>query len=135
MSTPHASPDVAAEITRWIGHLGAERRMSPKTLESYRRDVSQFLSFLADHLGGAPTLKQLAKLAPADVRAFMAARRSEGIGNRSLMRAIAGTLMNIGRGYWPESQTTEILEAQDRTQAGPTAPAQGLFLMRVTYAV
>jgi integrase/recombinase XerC len=65
--------------------------MSPKTLESYRRDVSQFLAFLADHLGGAPTLKQLAKLAPADVRAFMAARRSEGIGNRSLMRALAGT--------------------------------------------
>lgn len=65
--------------------------MSPKTLESYRRDVSQFLTFLADHLGGAPTLKQLAKLAPADVRAFMAARRSEGIGNRSLMRALAGT--------------------------------------------
>jgi integrase/recombinase XerC len=91
MSASHASPDVAAEITRWIGHLGAERRMSPKTLEAYRRDVSQFLAFLADHLGGAPTLKQLAKLAPADVRAFMAARRSEGIGNRSLMRALAGT--------------------------------------------
>jgi integrase/recombinase XerC len=91
MSILRASPDVAAEITRWIGHLGAERRMSPKTLESYRRDVSQFLSFLADHLGGAPTLKHLAKLAPADVRAFMAARRSEGIGNRSLMRALAGT--------------------------------------------
>ncbi len=91
MSASHANPDVAAEIARWIGHLGAERRMSPKTLESYRRDVSQFLAFLADHLGGAPTLKQLAKLAPADVRAFMAARRSEGIGNRSLMRALAGT--------------------------------------------
>ncbi len=37
------------------------------------------------------TLKQLAKLTPADVRAFMAARRSEGVGNRSLMRALAGT--------------------------------------------
>jgi integrase/recombinase XerC len=51
----------------------------------------QFLDFLAEHLAGTPTLKQLAKLTPADVRAFMAARRSDGIGNRSLMRALAGT--------------------------------------------
>ncbi len=85
-----ASPDVSAEITRWLGYLGAERRMSAKTLDAYQRDVSQFLGFLAEHLGGAPTLKQLAKLTPADVRAFMAARRSDGAGNRSLMRTLAG---------------------------------------------
>jgi integrase/recombinase XerC len=90
MSEFKASPDVAAEIASWLGYLGAERRMAVKTLESYRRDVSQFLGFLAEHLGGAPTLKQLAKLTPADVRAFMAARRSEGTGSRSLMRALAG---------------------------------------------
>ena len=53
--------------------------------------MSQFLNFLADHLDGAPGLKQLARLTPADVRAFMAARRSDGVGNRSLMRALAGT--------------------------------------------
>jgi tRNA pseudouridine38-40 synthase len=51
----------------------------------------------------------------------------------NMVRAIAGTLMNVGRGYWPESQVAEILNAEDRAQAGPTAPAQGLFLMRVTY--
>jgi integrase/recombinase XerC len=85
------SQDVAAEIARWLGHLGAERRMSPKTLESYERDVGQFLAFLADHLGGAPSLKTLAKLTPADVRAFMASRRADGAGNRTLMRGLAGT--------------------------------------------
>jgi integrase/recombinase XerC len=85
-----ASPDVTAEIAHWLGYLGAERRMSPKTLEAYRRDVGQFLGFLAEHLGGAPSLKQLAKLTPADVRAFMAARRSDGAGNRTLMRGLAG---------------------------------------------
>jgi tRNA pseudouridine38-40 synthase len=51
----------------------------------------------------------------------------------NMVRTIAGTLMNVGRGYWPESQVAEILEAGDRTLAGPTAPAQGLFLVRVTY--
>jgi integrase/recombinase XerC len=84
------TPDVNAEIARWLSYLGAERRMSAKTLDAYRRDVSQFLNFLTDHLGSTPTLKQLAKLTPADIRAFMAARRSEGSGNRSLMRTLAG---------------------------------------------
>jgi tRNA pseudouridine38-40 synthase len=51
----------------------------------------------------------------------------------NMVRAIAGTLMNVGRGYWAESRVAEILEAGDRTLAGPTAPAQGLFLMRVCY--
>src|SRR3984893_18115444 len=90
MATLVAAPDVTTEIGRWLGYLGAERRMSPKTLEAYRRDVGQFLEFLAHHLGGAPSLKALAKLTPADVRAFMAARRSDGLGNRSLMRVLAG---------------------------------------------
>ena len=84
------APKVAAEVEGWLRHLGDERRMSPKTVEAYRRDVLQFLGFLAGHLGGAPSLEELAALAPADVRAFLAARRAKGIGSRSLMRTLAG---------------------------------------------
>src|SRR5690348_12455577 len=87
---PFADKEVAAEIGRWLDHLGAERRMSDKTLDAYRRDVLQFLAFLAEHVGGRVTLKRLSGLAPADVRAFMAARRAGGIGGRSLMRSLAG---------------------------------------------
>ena len=85
-----ADPEVAAEVVRWLGHLGAERRMSVKTLDAYGRDVRQFLGFLTEHLGRRVTLSALARLAPADVRAFMAARRAGGIGSRSLMRTLAG---------------------------------------------
>ena len=70
--------------------------MSPKTVEAYRRDVLQFLEFLAKHLGGTPSLAALAALKPADVRAFLAARRADAIGSRSLMRALAG-LRAFGR--------------------------------------
>ena len=90
------TPKMAAEIQNWLGHLGAERNLSPKTLEAYQRDVLQFLRFLAGHLGGAPSLKELAALAPADVRAFLAARRADDIGSRSLMRSLAG-LRAFGR--------------------------------------
>jgi integrase/recombinase XerC len=85
-----AAAEVVAEVVHWLVHLGDERRMSPKTVEAYRRDVSQFLEFLMQHLGRPPSLKDLARLAPADVRAFMAARRAKGIGSRSLMRTLAG---------------------------------------------
>jgi len=51
----------------------------------------------------------------------------------NMVRAIAGTLVNVGRGYWPEERVAEVLNAGDRTLAGPTAPPEGLFLMRVSY--
>jgi integrase/recombinase XerC len=87
---PYAGSDVAAEMARWLAHLGAERCMSGKTVEAYGRDMRQFLAFLAEHRGGRVTLSALTRLAPADVRAFMAARRADGIGGRSLMRQLAG---------------------------------------------
>src|SRR5262249_42481081 len=51
----------------------------------------------------------------------------------NMVRAIAGTLINVGRGYWPEPQVASIRHAEDRTPAGARARAKGLFLMRVTY--
>jgi integrase/recombinase XerC len=90
--TPYfIAPGVAAEMENWLGYLHGERRMAAKTIDAYRRDVCQLLAFLAGHFDGAPSLKQLGALKPADMRAFMAARRSHGIGSRSLMRTLAGT--------------------------------------------
>lgn len=85
-----AAPDLAAEWTRWSRHLATERRLSPKTLDAYQRDVRQCLSFLAEHWGGPVSLKRLGAAEATDIRAFMAMRRSEGIAGRSLMRALAG---------------------------------------------
>ena len=88
---PFAAEDTVRACAGWLSQLAHERRMSPKTVEAYRRDVTQFLAFLAEHLGGAVSLGALARLKPADVRAFMAHRRAGGIGSRSLMRSLAGT--------------------------------------------
>jgi integrase/recombinase XerC len=91
-----AAPDLVAEITHWLSHLRAERRLSPKTLEAYARDLRQCLAFLSGHWGGLVTLRQFAAIEATDVRAFMSARRSDDIGGRSLMRALAG-LRSFGR--------------------------------------
>ena len=52
----------------------------------------------------------------------------------NMVRSIVGTLYQVGRGYWPNDKVREVLEALDRREAGPTAPPQGLFLVKVTYA-
>jgi len=80
----------------WLSHLRAERRLSPKTLEAYARDVRQCLIFLAEHWGARVTLSRFAALEAADIRAFMAMRRADEIGSRSLMRSLAG-LRSFGR--------------------------------------
>lgn len=76
-------------ISAWLAHLKSARRLSPKTLEAYSGDLVMLFSFLAEHLGGPVTLKALADLRASDFRAFMAARRQQGIGARSLARELS----------------------------------------------
>lgn len=50
-----------------------------------------------------------------------------------MIRIIAGTLMKVGMGMWQPTYVEEILKAQDRRYAGPTAPARGLTLIGMIY--
>ncbi len=52
---------------------------------------------------------------------------------RHMVRAIAGSLVEVGRGRWPAERIAEVVASADRGQAGPTAPAHGLFLVSVRY--
>ncbi len=50
---------------------------------------------------------------------------------RHMVRNLAGTLVEIGRGRWEPARAQAILASRERAQAGPTAPAEGLALVRV----
>jgi len=51
----------------------------------------------------------------------------------NMVRAIVGTLVEVGRGAKPESWPAAVLEARNRRAGGRTAPPQGLFLVKVEY--
>jgi integrase/recombinase XerC len=84
-----ADSDIEAQVKAWLRDLGAVRRLAPKTLEAYGRDLGQFFAFLAPHTGGPVSLKTLAEMRAADLRAFMARRREDKIEARSLARALS----------------------------------------------
>jgi integrase/recombinase XerC len=84
-----ADATVSAHIAGWHRDLGAVRRLAPKTLEAYQRDLGQFIVFLNAHAGGTVTLATLRELRAADIRAFLAARRNDSLGSRSLARALS----------------------------------------------
>ena len=52
---------------------------------------------------------------------------------QNMVRIMVGTLLEVGRGFWEPEKVGEILLARDRKQAGPTAPPEGLCLMKVDY--
>lgn len=80
---------VRSLVDAWLRDLGSVRRLAPKTLEAYGRDLGQFMSFLAGHMGGPVSLQSLKDLRGADIRAFMAQRRGESLGSRSLARVLS----------------------------------------------
>ena len=76
-------------LPAFLAYLGAERRMATKTVEAYGSDLSGFFGFLRLHLGQEPALRALAGLKARDVRAYLAARRRDGLSDASIARLLS----------------------------------------------
>jgi integrase/recombinase XerC len=83
------SHPAAETALRWQQHLAHDRRRSPHTVRAYAATAHRLIAFLARHLGGAVDGPALAGLEAKDLRAFLAHRRSEGLGNSSAARELS----------------------------------------------
>ncbi len=86
---PRWGADVADAYRRWYKWLRSERRYSQHTLVGYERDLSDFLDFIARHVGQSPAFEDLAALRTFDFRAYLAQRRNDGLGPASLARVLS----------------------------------------------
>lgn len=97
----HAAPDLLDAIEDWQAWLAFERRASAHTRAAYARDLAGFLRFMAEHLGGPPTLAALGQLRVTDFRAWLAARTYRGLAHSSNARALS-VVRNLFR--WLQSR-------------------------------
>jgi integrase/recombinase XerC len=79
------SADLFDQIKRWETYLTSERRLAARTLEIYTTALNDFIAFLPEHLGQAPTLFVVNTLAITDFRAWLAhLRRTRDLSNASV---------------------------------------------------
>ena len=87
------TPDATASgaLVLWLDHLAKERRASPRTLEAYESCVRAYLGFLERHRGEGLYLASLGTVTAAELRAYLASRRSSDhpLGPRSLSQALS----------------------------------------------
>lgn len=81
-------------LTDWRDHLALDRRRSAHTVRAYVATAERFLDWLADT--GSADRAAIARLSASDLRAYLAARRAEGIGNASAARELSALRTFLG---------------------------------------
>ncbi|MBL0768299.1 tyrosine recombinase XerC [Sphingopyxis sp. XHP0097] len=116
-------------IRTWDAHLAHEKRRSEHTRRAYIATAERFCAFLSRHRGGEVDTAMLAALVPNDLRAFLAERRAEGLGNASAARelsAVRGFLRFVGgsEAKVPAMRGPRVKKGLPR----PVAPQEALAL-------
>ena len=127
MADPLSNSPARAIAARWHDHLLRERRRSVHTVRAYSATAHRLLDFLEGHLGGAVGTAELAALSAADLRAFLAARRTAGLTNASAARELSAV-----RGFiaFATGEAAPVMKGpkQKRSVPRPVAPADVLGL-------
>jgi tRNA pseudouridine38-40 synthase len=100
---------------------------------SYLVGTHDFKSFCSVNSQAESTVRQVDSIAVEKTGNLITIRVAGRGFLYNMVRIIAGTLMEVGRGHMPPQDIVGILEAKDRSKAGPTAPACGLTLVRYDF--
>ncbi len=92
-----------------------------------------FTSFRASACQARSPLRTLDRLAIARAGELITVDAEARSFLHHQVRNMVGTLVLVGEGHWRPADVVAVLEARDRRRAGPTAPPEGLCLMRVGY--
>ncbi|MGQ9424715.1 tRNA pseudouridine(38-40) synthase TruA [Gilvimarinus sp. F26214L] len=92
-----------------------------------------FSSFRASQCQARSPVRHLQRLRFARTRELMVVELRANAFLHHMVRNIMGVLMTVACGDKPAEWVAQVLEARDRTQGGVTAPAAGLYLVRVEY--
>ena len=84
-----ATGDVAGLSAAWLEQLASERRLAHNTVLAYRRDLRDFLAFMAEHHGEETRLSTLKSLDHGDLRSWLASRAARGLARTSTSRALS----------------------------------------------
>ncbi len=112
-------------VQRWSNHLRRDRRRSVHTVRAYVATAERLIGFLTLHYGGTP---DLTCVEAADLRAYLADRRGDGIGNVSAARelsAVRGFLKFAGgEGSVPRLKGPRVKKSLPR----PVSPEEAIAL-------
>lgn len=107
------APGLRDALERWLSHLASLDAVSPATVTAYRADVTGFLGFVQNHLGGTVGTAAVTSLGTSDMRAWMAHERARGLSPRSLARALSAVKSFV---RWlarqAEADATAVLSAR-----------------------
>jgi integrase/recombinase XerC len=125
----HPARELAA---RWQSHLQHDRRRSPHTVRAYVATAHRFIVFLGRHWGSAIGPKALLELGAADLRAFLAQRRGEGLGPASAARELSGVRAFLAFAAEKQVRPAQIPRTRaprrPRTLPRPAAPDEAMNL-------
>jgi len=125
------APCLEAHRVWWvIAPLDAERMAEGAQFLLGHHDFS---AFRGSHCQASSPVKTLDKLTIAREGEHIVIKARSRSFLHHQVRNMVGTLKRVGDGTWPPERVREILEGQDRRQAGPTAPACGLYLTEIGY--
>ncbi|MBK7643497.1 MAG: tRNA pseudouridine(38-40) synthase TruA [Planctomycetes bacterium] len=131
VTTSRFQPPFARELVHWVHHpLDLGRMREAAALLHGKHDFRAFGNTGSPRATTVRTLRALRIV--AHQRGFGVLAEADGF-LYNMVRTLVGTLLAVGRGRFPPQQVREALESGRRELAGPTAPACGLYLVRVRY--